>query len=79
MIEYKVVQKELVMANIADIAEALASEARLAQKYENLQQKAINEKFKKDLDNLLKLSVQKMKILRNIIKEGPWLENNQSN
>ncbi len=63
------------MANIADIAEALAAESRLAQKYESLQEIAINEDFKKDLGELLKLSVQQMKILRNIIKEGPWLEN----
>lgn len=63
------------MANIADIAEALATESRMAQKYESLQAKAINEDFKKDLGELLKLSVQQMKILRNIIKEGPWLEN----
>ena len=62
------------MANLMDISEALAKEGRLAQEYERLKEEAVNEEFKLQLEELGKLSVEKMRILHKIIKEGSWLK-----
>ena len=65
------------MTNIMDLCESLAKEGRLAQDYVQFDKKARNEDFKKELKELKKLSVEKMRILHKIIKEGPWLEHEE--
>jgi hypothetical protein len=58
--------------NIADIADLITQEERQAEKYEDLIKKAVNEDFKKQLEELRSLSVKKLNILVKVIKEGPW-------
>lgn len=65
------------MANLMDISESLAKEGRLAQDYVRFQGEATNEEFKAQLKQLERLSVDKMRILRKIIVEGPWLEHEE--
>lgn len=60
-----------------DLSEALAKEGRLAQDYVKFGKEAKNEGFKKALRDLEKLSVEKMRILHKVIKEGPWLEHEE--
>ncbi len=60
-----------------DLSESLAKEGRLAQDYVKFGKEAKNESFKKSLKELEKLSVEKMRILHKIIKEGPWLEHEE--
>ena len=60
-----------------DISESLAKEGRLAQDYVKFQSEATNEEFKAQLKQLERLSVDKMRILRKIIIEGPWLEHEE--
>ncbi|MCA9386083.1 hypothetical protein KC717_05540 [Candidatus Dojkabacteria bacterium] len=62
------------MANLMDLSECLAKEGRLAQKYEGYRNEATNDDFKNSLNELKRLSIQKMKILHEIISEGPWLQ-----
>ncbi|MCR4329682.1 MAG: hypothetical protein NUV65_04025 [Candidatus Roizmanbacteria bacterium] len=62
------------MASIMDISESLAKEGRLAQDYVKFRNEAVNIDFKNDLKRLEKLTVEKMRILHKIIKEGPWLK-----
>ncbi len=60
------------MANIADFAEALAQEAKLAQTYERLESEASNEEFKQKLSELKKASEAKMKSLYELMNSVPW-------
>lgn len=60
-----------------DLSEALAKEGRLAASYVKYRKEAANEGFKMDLKELEKLSVEKMRILHKIIKEGPWLKHEE--
>lgn len=65
------------MANIMDLSESLAKEGHLAQDYVRFRKEATNEGFKKALKELEKLSVEKMRILHKVIKEGPWLKHEE--
>lgn len=65
------------MANLMDLGESFAKEGHLAQNYVRFSKEAKNEDFKKLLKELEKLSVEKMRILHKIIKEGPWLEHEE--
>ena len=58
--------------NIADISDLITQEERQAEKYEQLIEKAQDEGFKKQLEELKGLSVKKLNLLVKIIKDGPW-------
>lgn len=58
--------------NIIEISDLITQEGKQAKKYEELIEKAENEGFKNQLQELRDLSVKKLNILTKIIKEGPW-------
>ena len=60
------------MANIADFSDALTQEALLAKKYEKLAQEAVTPENKQALEELVKLSEQKMKLLYNLMTSINW-------
>mgnify|MGYP003590600391 CR=1 FL=1 len=60
------------MANIADFSDALTQEALLAKKYEKLAKEAINLENKQALQELVKLSEQKMKLIYNLMASINW-------
>ena len=60
------------MANVADFSDALTQEALLAKKYEKLAQEAINPENKQALEELVKLSEQKMKLIYNLTTSINW-------
>ena len=61
------------MANLMDYSAALVSEGNLAKDYEKFEKESVNNEVKENLKELKKLTLKKMRILHNIIKEGPWL------
>ena len=60
------------MANLADFSDALTQEALLARKYEKLAQEAISPENKQALEELVKLSEQKMKLIYNLTTSINW-------
>jgi hypothetical protein len=58
--------------NIIDISDLITQEGKQAKKYEELLEKAQDEGFKKQLQELRELSVKKLNLLTKIVKEGPW-------
>ncbi len=60
------------MANIADFSDALTQEALLAKKYEKLAKETINLENKQALQELVKLSEQKMKLIYNLMARINW-------
>ncbi|MDO8490222.1 MAG: hypothetical protein Q7S47_02280 [bacterium] len=60
------------MANVMDFCELLAQEGRAAQLLQQFQNEASSKEGKKKIQNLRKLSVQKMRVLHEIIKDAPW-------
>ena len=60
------------MANLADFSDALTQEALLARKYEKLAQEAISPENKQALEELVKLSEQKMKLIYNLTTNINW-------
>ena len=60
------------MANIADFSDALTQEALLAKKYEKLAQEAVTPENMQALEELVKLSEQKMKLLYNLMTSINW-------
>ena len=60
------------MANIIDFSDALTQEGLLALEYEELEAAATKPENKKYLQELIKLSEQKMKLLQKIISRPDW-------
>lgn len=60
------------MANIADFSDALTQEALLAKKYEKLSKEAVSPDNKQALEELAKLSEQKMKLIYNLTTSINW-------
>jgi Na+/phosphate symporter len=58
--------------NIREISDLITQEEKQAEKYEELIKKAVNQEFKKQLEELRGLSVRKLNLLVKIIKDGPW-------
>jgi hypothetical protein len=58
--------------NIVEISDLISQEGKQAKKYEELLEKAENEDFKKQLEELKDLSIKKLNLLVKIVKEGPW-------
>ncbi|MDQ5953838.1 MAG: hypothetical protein QG562_128 [Patescibacteria group bacterium] len=60
------------MANIADFSDALTQEALLVKKYEKLAQEAVTPENRQALEELVKLSEQKMKLIYNLMASINW-------
>lgn len=58
--------------NIIEISELITQEGKQAKKYEELIVQAQSEEFKKMLEELRELSVKKLNLLVQIVKDGPW-------
>ncbi len=62
------------MANIAYFSDALTQEALLAKKYEKLAQEAVTPENMQALEELVKLSEQKMKLIYNLMISINWFD-----
>lgn len=60
------------MANIADFSDAITQEAILAKKYEKLAQDAVSPENKQALEELVRLSEQKIKLIYNLTTSINW-------
>jgi len=58
--------------NIVEISDLITQEGKQAKKYEELIELAEDEGFKKQLKELRDLSIKKLNLLVEIVKEGPW-------
>ena len=63
------------MANIADFSDAITQEAILAKKYEKLAQDAVSPENKQALEELVRLSEQKIKLIYNLTISINWFTN----
>ncbi|MFA5127957.1 MAG: hypothetical protein WC457_03070 [Patescibacteria group bacterium] len=55
-----------------DVCEALAAEGRLQEKYSQIGHSVKSAQARKEMEKLVELSVEKMKILYKIVCNTPW-------